>query len=820
MNEIPLYNGAVPQAPQVQLPQVPEMPHVQGNGEMINRAIDQVTDVVHRYAQLRDFGVRQQVEHRQRELDLQMQQDFERRAELPWGAEGSFFSADGQLDDDAVAAFTQSWQQKNNDLPDGYWLTENAMRSDAERQARNDQMVSRVTLQLLDRESKNRAQAFKDNFDLALAQGDSLGACRIVDDAVASGQVTPARGQLMKLSAAKMGVAAAARASGGSTRGGGSGDYSLSLLESLVDAEPADAKHGQQGSPYVEGMQTKAMNHDEGEAKAGLPDAGDAAASGDVSQQSVSPVTADIGPDPVDVTADDGLDLRLGVPGVVETIRSMSPDEFSTELSFAMGQAGRPMLLRDRTGAAGLVTNAGSHEVMQAMAHESAQRHELPSVEDFRKGVLAVSLDYVFNPAYAGLTKQQMFEMVEQDCFVDGLAESFFPQERNPELAFKSMLQEAFSQVWDTKDAAIEERVQRAMQSREGLPGIDAQVQSIPQTQFTQRVGFSAAEAALNSLEYGFFDNTAKKKAKVKPVQGLLDAYWSDFVRETGIDVGDNVPRAQRDNIEKFREWYYKPGGVYTKRQEDYAAYARQYLKLCAVEAVANYRRDGGNDWAEENTVISSAITKGMQQLDGSGSEISRWRDSYRANMATAAKLAAQEAASFRKQVKPLQDEAAAEKAQEAARKEAEKLKADREAEQSAWEEEAAKAARKKAWKERKQAEYEREHPYAGAVNVSISFADDGDDVPCLTVPPQEYERIREQLAAGDGDGIAVKFAGSTKALVVKAGAKGSSQATFNHAAFLYLYGKNRRLKPADLKRLVNPHSQELRFVIAAPNAF
>ena len=27
-------------------------------------------------------------------------------------------------------------------------------------------------------------------------------------------------------------------------------------------------------------------------------------------------------------------------------------------------------------------------------------------------------------------------------------------------------------------------------------------------------------------------------------------------------------------------------------------------------------------------------------------------------------------------------------------------------------------------------------------------------------------------------------------------------------------------LKPADLKRLVNPHSQELRFVIAAPNAF
>ncbi len=422
---------------------------------------------------------------------------------------------------------------------------------------------------------------------------------------------------------------------------------------------------------------------------------------------------------------------------------------------------------------------------------------------------MAVSLDYVLNPAYEGLTKQQMFEMVEQDCSVDGLAESFFPQERNSELAFESMLQEAFSRVWDTKDAAIEERVQHAMQSREGLPGIDAQVQSIPQSQFVQRVGFTDAEAALNNLEYGFWDDTAKKKARMRPVQDLLDAYWPDFVRESGIEVGDNVPRAQRENIKKFRDWYYKKGGVYEKRQGDYADYARQYLKLCAVEAVANYRLGGGTDWAEENAVITSAITKGKQRLDGSGSEISRWRDSYRANMATAAKIAAQEAASFRKQMKPLQDEAAAER-----------KKADTEAEQRAWEDEAAKAARKKAWKERKQAEYEREHPYAGAVNVSISFADDGDDVPCLTVPPQEYERIREQLAAGDGDGIAVKFAGSTKALVVKAGAKGSSQATFNHAAFLYLYGKNRRLKPADLKRLVNPHSQELRFVIAAPNAF
>lgn len=732
MNEIPLYNGAVPQAPQVQLPQVPEMPHVQGNGEMINRAIDQVTDVLHRYAQLRDFGVRQQVEHRQRELDLQMQQDFERRAELPWGAEGSFFSADGQLDDDAVAAFTQSWQQKNNDLPDGYWLTENAMRSDADRQARNDQMVSRVTLQLLDRESKNRAQAFKDNFDLALAQGDSLGACRIVDDAVESGQVTPARGQLMKLSAAKMGVAAAARASGGSTRGGGSGDYSLSLLESLVDSEHADKKNGQQGSPYVEGMNENSMNHDSREEKDGM---------------SVSPVSAAIGPDPVDVTVADGDNLRLVVPGMEETIRSMSPDEFSTELSYAMGQAGRPLLQSNEAGYAELVANAGSHEVMQAMAHESSQRHELPSVEDFRKGVLNVSLDYVFNPAYEGLTKQQMFEMVEQDCSVDGLAERLFPKERNPELAFKAMLQEAFTLVWDTKDAEIEERVQHAMQSREGLPGIDAQLRSIPQLK----------------------------------------------------------------TIQEMESW-----GIL----KDYADYARYYLKLRAVEAVANYRREGGTDWAEENAIISSAIQKGLQSLDGSKKEISRWRENYRANMATAAKIAAQEAASFRKQMKPLQDEAAAEKAQEAARKEAEKQKADREAEQSAWEEEAAKAARKKAWKARKQAEYEREHPYAGAVNVSISFADDGDDVPCLTVPPQEYERIREQLDAGADDGIAVKFAGSTKALVVKAGAKGSSQATFNHAAFLYLYGKNRRLKPADLKRLVNPHSQELRFVIAAPKAF
>jgi len=220
--ELPLYQGAMPQAAQQQFAQVPQLPRMQMYGGQLDNAIAAGLEAVDKFADLHDFGVRQEAEHRMRQNELEMQQEFERKCALAPGAEGSFFAADGHLNEDAVAVFSDKWQQRNREVARPYWKRENAMRGEEDVLARNDQLAGNVGLGLLKMESRHREQVFNDNYDLAMAQGDMTGACRIVDDAVASGQITSARGQVMKLNLTKR----ALRSAGG---GGGAGSSAGSI---------------------------------------------------------------------------------------------------------------------------------------------------------------------------------------------------------------------------------------------------------------------------------------------------------------------------------------------------------------------------------------------------------------------------------------------------------------------------------------------------------------------------------------------------------------------------------------------------------------
>lgn len=189
----------MPQAPQQQFARVPEMPRVQMQGQQLDAALDAGLRAIDQYADLHDFGVRQETEHALRQNELEMQKDFERRSSLAPGAEGSFYTAEGMINEDAVMAFTDKWQQKNREISRPFWKRENAMRGDDDILVHNDKVASDIGLSLLRQESDRRAAVFRDNFDLAMAQNDTDGANRIVDDAVASGQITQTRGQLMKL---------------------------------------------------------------------------------------------------------------------------------------------------------------------------------------------------------------------------------------------------------------------------------------------------------------------------------------------------------------------------------------------------------------------------------------------------------------------------------------------------------------------------------------------------------------------------------------------------------------------------------------------
>lgn len=197
--ELPLYQGATPQTPQQQMQGPTFTPRVQPMGGMLEAAVQAGFGTVEQYAELRDFGEGQQVEHQRRLNDQQMREEFESKMQLPWGAEGGFYDSEGNRKDDEVKAFIGKWQEENNKIPRPFWLVKNDLRDEGDLMQANDALDAKVNLMTLDAEAKNRKQAFLDNYDLAVKQKDWNGARRVIDRAVEAGQITSSRGDEMRL---------------------------------------------------------------------------------------------------------------------------------------------------------------------------------------------------------------------------------------------------------------------------------------------------------------------------------------------------------------------------------------------------------------------------------------------------------------------------------------------------------------------------------------------------------------------------------------------------------------------------------------------
>lgn len=201
--ELQLYQGAVPQEAQVRVQAPAAVPQTPLVGDALDAAINRGLDVVDKFTRLKDFGTGQQVELQQARLKEEMQQEFQQRSQLPWGAEGSFYTEGGQRNMDELGAFTQKWRERNDAIARPFMRRDSAMQAEEARQRANldiDLGVSRLALQ---QELENNKQAFNDNYDLAVAQGDYGRAVDVLNRAVADGQITATRGEVMKLKLAR-----------------------------------------------------------------------------------------------------------------------------------------------------------------------------------------------------------------------------------------------------------------------------------------------------------------------------------------------------------------------------------------------------------------------------------------------------------------------------------------------------------------------------------------------------------------------------------------------------------------------------------------
>ena len=214
MEEISLYNGAVAKMPQQQFAVVPSLSRVQGFGKEVDAAIKKGLEVAEDEAELHDFGVRQEVAAKRADLELERDLEWERRSALANGAEGSFWTAEGARNEDAIAEFNSKYEDKDAQIERPYWLPRNAARDAEASQQANLAANRQVQLMAVREEARRRRAAFDTNMQLAAAKNNYEMGNALLADAVRSGMLTPAEAELkrLKLSEQRMrGLGRAAR---------------------------------------------------------------------------------------------------------------------------------------------------------------------------------------------------------------------------------------------------------------------------------------------------------------------------------------------------------------------------------------------------------------------------------------------------------------------------------------------------------------------------------------------------------------------------------------------------------------------------------
>lgn len=211
-----MYQGATPQAPQVHVQMPQALPQTPMMGGALNAAVHRGLDTMEKYTRLKDFGTQQRVELKQHEYDEKMKQEFQQRSQLPWGAEGSFYTAEGKRNEDTISQFVGDWQRRNNEIARPYLRRDNALRGEAERQRSNLDIELGVNKLVMLQELENNKKNFQDNYDLAVKNDDYARATSLIAQAVENGQITGTRGEVMKLSLAQR----AARARSAASRAG------------------------------------------------------------------------------------------------------------------------------------------------------------------------------------------------------------------------------------------------------------------------------------------------------------------------------------------------------------------------------------------------------------------------------------------------------------------------------------------------------------------------------------------------------------------------------------------------------------------------
>jgi len=789
---------------------MPDISPAPMRGAQLDRAIGSAERVALQYSDLHDLGVQQKEELALKDLEAKRDADFRSRMELPWGEEGSFYNSDGTRNENAEAEFVAKWQAENDKIPRNYWLGKNRMQGDARHAEVQRKIADGLSSELQEQETKNIRAVWQDNYEAEMARGNHGTARSMIDEAVQRGLLRPSQGELMKVRLSK---AAAKKA-------GLSEDALSSFDDGIEEGMGDDLSDG--------GLKSPAAN--EGAAAAAGVAGDKAAAAVDaavaVDGEAGLPLTlggaADLGADVP--RAENSITLSLTQPKMRETISSllnapqdeaqayggsdpfikagflsMNDDDFSAVVRNSHATDFAPSIRTDEmTGVTSLALSQTEPEVVQAAAFTEEGSGTLTK-ERYRQYCYAEASSIVTDAGLKGLSDAEMKKYIVSSIKVIGGEQDWFEGEQSPELSYQAFLEDVADRVVSTRNDDIDSATDRVFKGEAGLGGIEQMLSEVPNADF----------AALYRDDSGVADSedSLLAKRRIEVAQKILPVYRKyrkQFAAETGAGLSDEPAHdltSFSNNIEAFREWYYKKGGVYEKKVKEYVESAKMYCRQAGVDAVCEYRRKGGTNWAEEQMLMRQAIDKAKGELSSHAAHWQRWRETREADLQFTAQKYRREAEAVMPELRRLQADRAF-----AALDQKERDK--RDSERKGWEADEAKAARKEAWRAEKEAAYAAVHPFAKKGTHVIKFQKDGGKDPVVTVTPEQYRQMLIDTKADKGQGIVCRFGNSSRRIVVKPGnVKGMR---FNGAALFAIYGKH--LSKGQLKSRVNLHKETITF--------
>ena len=184
MREFQVYNGALPQAPQVRVSQVPGVGELPDHSRAVAAALDGVQEVGVRLGRLHDLGVQQRVTQQRNRLRSDLDVALQRAAAAPMGSEESLFRADGSVNQDRCDALVARFRDGCDRMDVGeFWLRENAARFAGEQEVEREGVADRVGQFAVLKSIERTRKAFADNLELAVGREDWGAARGLVEDA-------------------------------------------------------------------------------------------------------------------------------------------------------------------------------------------------------------------------------------------------------------------------------------------------------------------------------------------------------------------------------------------------------------------------------------------------------------------------------------------------------------------------------------------------------------------------------------------------------------------------------------------------------------